>query len=85
MKLLKNGTIKVLNIIKIITNFLIKYQYIFYMSLPFLAMDIITRIIGYNIDFYDITGVSPNLFTITWIILFVGVTLSFKKKTGKKL
>ena len=55
------------------------------MSLPFLAMDIITRIIGYNIDFYDITGVSPNLFTITWIILFVGVTLSFKKKTGKKL
>ena len=85
MKALKNGTSWLLNIIKIITNFIIKYKHIFYMSLPFLAMDLITRLFGYNIDFYDITGISPNLFTISWIILFIGITLTLRKKTGKKI
>ena len=85
MKVLKNGTQKVLNIIKYITNFLIKYQHIFYMSLPLITMDLITRIFGINIDFYDITGISPNLFTLSWIFLFIGISLTFKKKIGKKI
>ena len=55
------------------------------MILPLLSMDIITRLFGYNIDFYDITGISPNLFTISWIILFIGLSLSTKKKIGKKI
>ena len=84
MKALKNGTTKVFNILKFITKIIIKYKYLFYMILPLLSMDIITRLFGYNIDFYDITGISPNLFTLTWIILFIGLSLSFKKKIGKK-
>lgn len=83
MKAVKNGTTQFLNIIKIIINFIIKYKYIIIMSMPLLAMDLITRLFGYNIDFYDITGLSPNLFTIVWIILFIGITLSLKKRTGK--
>ena len=55
------------------------------MILPLLSMDIITRLFGYNIDFYDITGISPNLFTISWIILFIGLSLNLKKKIGKKI
>ena len=55
------------------------------MALPLIAIDLITRTFGYNIDFYDITGISPNLFTITWIILFIGLSLNFKKKIGKDL
>ena len=85
MKALKNGTTKVFNILKFITNIIIKYKYLFYMILPLLSMDIITRLFGYNIDFYDITGISPNLFTISWIILFIGLSLSTKKKIGKKI
>ena len=85
MKVLKNGTILLFNIIKYITNFLLKYKYIFYMILPLLSMDLITRIFGYNIDFYEITGISPNLFTISWIFLFIGISLSLKKKIGKKI
>lgn len=83
MKTIKNSTTWILNIIKIIINFLIKYKHIIYMSLPLLAIDLITRIFGYNIDFYDITGISPNLFTFFWMFLFIGITLSLKKKTGK--
>jgi len=85
MKVLKNGTILLFNIIKYITNFILKYLYIFYMTLPLIAMDLITRIFGYNIDFYDLTGISPNLFTLSYIFLFIGISLSLKKKTGKKI
>ena len=85
MKALKNGTSKVFNIIKFITKIIFKYKYLIYMILPLLSMDIITRLFGYNIDFYDITGISPNLFTISWIILFIGLSLNLKKKIGKKI
>ena len=85
MKVLKKETEKLLKIIKFILNFLIKKQHIFYMSIPLIAMDLLTRIYGYNIDFYNITGISPNLFTLTWIILFIGLTLGTKKKFGKHL
>ena len=43
------------------------------------------HVLGYNIDFYSITGIAPNLFTLTWILLFIGLTLTLKKKIGKKI
>ena len=66
-----------------ILDFLQKYIYIIYMALPFLAMDIITRIFGKNISFYSFFKLPPNLFTITWIFLFLGLTLTFKKRIGR--
>ena len=63
--------------------FLVKYKYVFLLALPFILMDIITRIFGTNIHFYKIYRMAPNLFTISWTLLFVGLTLSFKKKIGK--
>ena len=66
-----------------IIDFIIKYKYIFFMTLPFMAMDIITRLFGNVIGFYKIYRLSPNLFTISWIILFIGISLGFKKKIGK--
>ena len=83
MKVIKNKTEKLIKFIKMIINFLIEKQYILYMSLPLIAIDLITRIYGYNIDFYPISGISPNLFTLSYIILFIGLSLSFKKKIGK--
>ena len=85
MKVLKRETEKIFKIIKWIINFIIEKQHIIFMSLPLISMDIITRLFGYNIDFYSITGISPNLFTVTWIILFIGLSLGLNKKTGKKI
>ena len=85
MKALKKGTERLLKLLKYILNFLIEKQHIFYMAFPLIAMDLITRIYGYNIDFYNITGISPNLFTLIWITLFLGLSLSLKKKIGKKI
>ena len=70
-------------ILKKVKDFLYKYKYVFLLILPFLLMDIITRLLGNNISFYKIYRIAPNLFTISWIILFVGLTLSFKDKIGK--
>ena len=67
---------------KIIT-FIKDYKYIFFLALPFISMDIITRLFGRNINFYKLFSLSPNMFTITWIILFLGLTLGFKKRIGK--
>ena len=88
MKLLKNNKInKAIKYLKkylnIIIAFLNKYKYIFLLSLPFILMDIITRLFGSSIGFYKIYRLSPNLFTLSWIILFIGLTLCFKKKIGK--
>ena len=66
-----------------ILDFLQKHIYIIYMALPFLAMDIITRIFGKDISFYSFFKLPPNLFTITWIFLFLGLTLTFKKRIGR--
>jgi len=85
MKALKKGTERLLKLLKYILNFLIEKQHVFYMAFPLIAMDLITRIYGYNIDFYNITGISPNLFTLIWITLFLGLSLSLKKKIGKKI
>ena len=85
MKVLKKNTERLFKLIKFIKNIIIEKQYIFYMAFPLIAMDLITRTFGYNIDFYNVTSIAPNLFTFTWIILFIGISLSFKKKIGKKI
>ena len=90
MKLFKKLNINKKNIIeyskliidKIIT-FIKDYKYIFFLALPFISMDIITRLFGRNINFYKLFSLSPNMFTITWIVLFLGLTLGFKKRIGK--
>ena len=90
MKLFKKLNINKENIIeyskliidKIIT-FIKDYKYIFFLALPFISMDIITRLFGKNINFYKLFSLSPNMFTITWIVLFLGLTLGFKKRIGK--
>ena len=62
-----------------------KYYYILLMAIPFILIDIITRIIGQKINFYGIGRLVPNLFTTIWLILFIGISLSLEKKKGKLL
>ena len=52
-------------------------------SLPFILIDIITKILGYKIHFYGIFRLVPCLFTLTYIILMVGISLFLEKKKGK--
>ena len=70
-------------VLNVVTDFLCTYKYIFILIIPFIAMDLITRILGSDINFYKIYRLAPNLFTICWAMLFIGLTLSFKKSIGK--
>ncbi len=67
----------------IIKDFIIKNKKVIYMSFPFVAMDLMTRFLGRSINFYKIYRFVPNFFTIVWIILFIGIVLSCRKKIGK--
>ena len=88
MKVLKriNKIINKENIIKyldIILDFIKEYKYIIYMALPFIVMDIIIRFLAKDIDFYGGFELSTNLFITIWIFLFLGISLTLKKKIGK--
>ena len=78
---------KIINkdIYKKVLKFLKRFKHFIYMSLPFLVMDLITRFFDKNIDFFSITEPVPTLFTLIWIFLFIGVSISFKDKIGKKV
>jgi len=73
------------NILKNIVKYSKKHYYIFLMAIPFILIDIITRIIGQKINFYGIGRFVPNLFTIIWLFLFIGISLSLENKKGKIL
>lgn len=68
---------------KIYTDYIKKYVYIFLIFLPFLLMDIIIRSFGNGTNLYKVWNIIPNLFTITWACLFIGISLSLKSKIGK--
>jgi len=53
------------------------------MALPFILMDILTRLFASNVSFYPIYSVSPRLFSLAYIILLLGIILNIKNKYGK--
>lgn len=62
-----------------------KYNYLLILSAPFIIMDFFTRCYAKDVSFYKIFKLPPNLFTLIWIVLFIGLTLGFKKKIGKRI
>ena len=61
-----------------------KYSpYIYYMAIPFILMDVFTYIFGHKISYSSYLFISPVMFTLTWTLLFVQSSLSFKKIWGK--
>ena len=77
---------KELNIVKEkIKIFVKKYKHILIIILPFILIDILTRILGYKIHFYGILRLVPTLFTLSYILLGVGISLLLEKKKGKIL
>ena len=82
MKVVKQFIIKYFNKLK---TLIIDNKQIIFMALPFFAMDISTRILGYSIKFYKVYRIVPNLFTLIWVFLFIGIVISIKKSIGKWL
>lgn len=84
----KESENKVKEIFKKILNKIVylikKYYHIIILVLPFIIMDLSTKILGYTkIQFYGIFKLVPILFTISWLFFLIGASLFYKKKIGK--
>ncbi len=73
------------SILNSIKNFTLKYKHVIFMTLSFLILDFVLRYFTRNINFYGITKLVPNLFTIIWVFLIVGISTSFNNKISKIL
>ena len=60
----------------------IKYileSYLIWMIIPFVLMDFFTFLFARDISYVNYRFISPILFSLNWITLFIGLSLSFKK------
>ena len=64
-------------------NLIIKNRYTLYLAIPFIMMDLVIRIMGYKIGYFPTYYPVPNIFTIIWIVLFLGIITSLKGAGGK--
>ena len=86
----KNNKIKKQNIdIKKILNKILdiikKYYYILILALPFILIDLFTKILGYKIHIYGIKKQVPILITLSRILFVLGASIFYKKKIGKTI
>ena len=74
-------------ILKFVLNFL-KNKFFHSIILgfsSFFILDIVTRLLGKEIEFLKINSFVPNLFSIVWISLFMLLTLFINKKIDVSL
>lgn len=60
-----------------------KNKYLLWMTLPFILMEVFTFIFGLEISYVNYRVYAPILFSLCWILLFMGISLSFKKVFSK--
>ena len=85
----KNKKEIIINIVKkysmIVWNFIKKHYNanIVFMTIPFILMDVLVLVFGRHIsyNYYKLYG--PILFSVSWITLFIGLSISFKKKYNR--
>lgn len=53
------------------------------LALPFVFMDLFTRIHGNSVSFYSLFRLTPRLFSLAYIVLFIGVSLNIKSRYSK--
>ena len=70
-KTLKNKVVEIYN------------PYMLWMAAPFILMEVFIFIFGLKVRYVNYNFISPLIFTISWITLFVGTSLCFKKWIGK--
>ena len=60
-----------------------EHRHVLYIAIPFVMMDFFLRVFICDIDFFPAYYPIPNIFTLSWIVLFVGIIHSLKGRWGK--
>ncbi len=76
---------KIINLLKKFWQFIIRSDVlnVLLMACPFIIMDLFTRIYGNSVSFYSLFRISPRLFSLAYIILFIGISLNIKSKYSR--
>ena len=74
---------KIKNVFKKTIKYVNKNKYLLWMALPFVLMEVFTFIFGLEISYINYRIYTPVLFTLCWIMLFIGISLSFKNNISK--
>ena len=76
---------KIKKLLKMLWQFIIRKDVliILLLALPFVFMDLFTRIHGDAVSFYSLFRVTPRLFSVAWITLFIGLSLNIKNKYSR--
>ncbi len=76
---------KIKNLLKLFWNFIKRKDVltVIIMALPFVFMDLFTRLYGNSVSYYSFFRITPRLFSIAYIILFIGISLNIKNKYSK--
>ena len=53
------------------------------LACPFIIMDLATRLFGTSITFYPIFSITPRLFSVAYIVLFIGISLNINNRYSK--
>lgn len=69
---------KIINILKTSCSYIFAHRHYVYMAIPFFLMDLITRLWVHKITYFPAYSPVPNIFTILWIVLFIGIITSLK-------
>ena len=61
-----------------------EYRNIIRLSIPFIIMDIVIRVLAFEVGYSRKAAILPSvLFTLIWILFFVFTSTSFKQKIGR--
>lgn len=72
-----------MSVFKHVKDFLYANRKLMLLTIPFWTMDLVIRILGYKIDYYQAYMPIPNLFTLIYVMLFMGIASSVKGNAGK--
>ena len=75
---------KIKKLLNIIYKILSKNKEIIIMSVPLILMHVYIAIMAKSINF-DYKGVTPIIFSASWIVLYIGITYNLKNNWGKGL
>lgn len=76
---------KIKQLLKMFWKFIVRKDVLtmIILALPFVFMDLFTRIFGNAVGYYSLFRITPRLFSASYIVLFIGLALNVKKKYSK--
>lgn len=72
-----------MSVFKHVKDFLYANRKLMLLTIPFWTMDLVIRILGYKIDYYQAYMPIPNLFTLIYVMLLWALRPQLREMQGR--